>query len=126
MLATHLGHSIHPSTLPQNTLSHIYQYSCLGEEAIGFMLGLYWVKNIRKCVLHLYLNFTFFAKPASTQHSTLLCYKEFLLGWEQSAQIIIAVKSYESNDHLLCSYIFHHILMQGRRNFERLGDESFF
>ena len=58
-----------------------------------------------------------------------LGYGSFLtkkLGWEQSAQIIIAVKSYESNDHLLCSYIFHHILMQGRGNFERLGDESFF
>ena len=61
------------------------------------MLGLYWVKNIWKCVLYLYLNFTFFRETCfNTTFKTSMLQRisvgmgakcrveETLRGWEMS------------------------------------------
>ena len=107
--------------LPQRF--HALQWAISLEYQTGFSLDNF---PIFLCLETIY-KFPFFYGETcfNTTFNTSLCYKEFLLKWEQSAQIIIAVKSYDSNDHLLGTYIFSRLLMHSRGNFERLGYGSF-
>ena len=107
--------------LPQRF--HALQWAISLEYQTGFSLYNF---PIFLCLETIY-KFPFFYGETcfNTTFNTSLCYKEFLLKWEQSAQIIIAVKSYDSNDHLLGTYIFSRLLMHSRGNFERLGYGSF-